>query len=114
VLGHSQCGAITATLEALRRPSQIQSRGLRSIVERVRPSVQELFETPLRDDWDSLVRHAVRANIRASVAHLQHGSETLEQLHDEAGLLIVGAEYNLESGYVEFLDGATSGRGVGE
>ena len=114
VLGHSQCGAILATLEELRRPTQTQSRNLRSIVERVRPSVQELTETPLRDDWDALVRHAVRANIRASVAHLQHGSESLEQLTEEAGLLIVGAEYDLETGVVEFLDGATSGVGVRE
>jgi carbonic anhydrase len=113
VLGHSQCGAILATLEELRRPSQSQSRNLRSIVERVRPSVQELAETPLRDDWDALVRHSVRANIRSSVAHLQHGSESLERL-TEAGLLIVGAEYDLETGVVEFLDGATSRRGVRE
>src|SRR3990170_2915351 len=74
VLGHSGCGAITATLEELQRPTEIQSRNLRSIVDRVRPSVETLFATDLRNDLDALVEQAVRANIRASVNHLRHGS----------------------------------------
>ena len=103
VLGHSQCGAILATLEELRRPTESQSRNLRSIVDRVRPSVESLFATHLRDDWDALVSEAVRANIRASVDHLRHGSEVLEHLTTD-GLLVVGAEYSLETGVVEFFD----------
>ncbi len=74
VLGHSQCGAILATLEALQRPAENQSRNLRSIVDRVRPSVEGLLTTDLRHDPDALVGRAVRANIRASVDHLRHGS----------------------------------------
>jgi carbonic anhydrase len=103
VLGHSQCGAILATLEELRRPTESQSRNLRSIVDRVRPSVEMLFATHLRDDGDALVREAVRANIRASVDHLRHGSEVLEQLTAD-GLLVVGAEYSLETGVVDFFE----------
>ena len=105
VLGHSQCGAILATLEELQRPAENQSRNLRSIVDRVRPSVEELLETDLRHDLDALVQHAVRANIRVSVNHLRHGSEELEHLIQNDGLLIVGAEYSLETGLVEFFDG---------
>lgn len=104
VLGHSSCGAILATLEELRRPTEKQSKNLRSIVERVRPSVEGLLETPLRDDPAALVRQAVRANVRNSVDHLRHGSEVLERLIQEQGLLVVGAEYSLETGAVEFLD----------
>ena len=104
VLGHSQCGAITATVEELQRPTAMQSRNLRSIVDRVRPSVEGLLDTELRHDYDALVKHAVRANIRASVAHLRHGSELLEQLINDSGLSVVGAEYSLETGVVEFLD----------
>ena len=66
VLGHSQCGAILATLEELRRPTENQSRNLRAIVDRVRPSVEGLLATDLRHDESALVRQAVRANIRAS------------------------------------------------
>lgn len=104
VLGHSQCGAILATLEELQQPTD-QSRNLRSIVDRVRPSVEALLATELRHDPEALVRQAVRANIRASADHLRHGSEVLEQLVQTNGLLVVGAEYSLETGVVEFFDG---------
>jgi carbonic anhydrase len=105
VLGHSQCGAIRATLDELQRPRDNQSRNLHSIVDRIRPSVEGLFATELRHDPDALVRQAVRANIRASVAHLRYGSALIEQLVRESGLLVVGAEYSLETGLVDFFDG---------
>jgi carbonic anhydrase len=104
VLGHSQCGAITATLEELRRPTENQSRNLRSIVDRVRPSVEGILEAGGMQDPDTLVDRAVRANIRASTNQLRHGSEVLEQLIQEDGLLVVGAEYALDTGIVEFLE----------
>ncbi|HEY0513039.1 MAG TPA: carbonic anhydrase [Thermoanaerobaculia bacterium] len=109
VLGHSQCGAILATLEELQRPTVNQSPNLRSIVDRVRPSVEALLETDLRHDLGALVKQAVRANIRASVDHLRHGSRILEQLIQEGRLLIVGAEYALDTGAVEFFDGVPGG-----
>ncbi|MDZ4828987.1 MAG: carbonic anhydrase [Phycisphaerae bacterium] len=105
VLGHSQCGAIQATLEELQQPTANQSKNLRSIVDRVRPSVEALLATELRHDPEALVRHAVRANISASANHLRHGSEMLEQLIQSDGLLVVGAEYSLETGIVDFFDG---------
>ncbi len=104
VLGHSQCGAVLATLEELQQPTDNQSRNLRSIVDRVRPSVEALLATELRHDPDALVRHAIRANIRVSANHLRHGSELLEQLIQKGGLLVVGAEYSLETGVVDFFD----------
>ena len=104
VLGHSRCGAVEATLDELRRPSAKQSRYLYSIVERVRPSVEPLLSTPLRDDPAALMRDAVRANVRVSASQLRHGSELLESLASE-GLLVVGAEYSLENGMVDFFDG---------
>ena len=104
VLGHSQCGAILATLEELQQPTDCQSRNLRSIVDRIRPSVETLLATELRHDPGALVREAVRANIRASANHLRHGSQVLEQLVQNSGLLVVGAEYSLETGAVDFFD----------
>ena len=105
VLGHSQCGAILATLEELQQPTANRSRNLSSIVDRVRPSVEGLLRTELRHDPDALVRHAVRANVGVSVSHLRHGSELLEKLIQSNGLVVVGAEYSLETGVVEFFDG---------
>jgi carbonic anhydrase len=105
VLGHTQCGAIQATLEQLQQPMNHQSRNLRSIVDRVRPSVEVLLATELQHDPAALTEHAVRANIRASANHLRHGSEILERLIEEDGLMVVGAEYSLETGAVCFFDG---------
>ncbi|MSO49454.1 MAG: carbonic anhydrase [Acidobacteria bacterium] len=104
VLGHSSCGAIVATVEELGRPTQDQSKNLRTIVDRIRPSVEPLLATELRHRPDELVHQAVRANIRASVSHLRHGSEVLEQLIAREGLMVVGAEYSLETGAVDFFD----------
>ena len=105
VMGHSQCGAIVATLEELQGRATNQSRNLRSIVDRVRPSVETLMAGLGSDaDPDTLVREAVRANVRASVNHLRNGSELLERLIREKGLLVVGAEYSLETGVVEFFE----------
>jgi carbonic anhydrase len=107
VLGHSRCGAILATLDELRRPTEKQSRHLRSIVDRVRPSVEALFATARHDDPDALVRDAVRANVRVSASQLRHGSELLEQLGDRGELTVVGAEYSLDTGVVDFFDGVS-------
>ncbi|MBL9156916.1 MAG: carbonic anhydrase [Verrucomicrobiales bacterium] len=105
VMGHSNCGAIEATIDELQRPQANRSRNLSSIVNRIRPSVETLLETGLSQDRSALVRFAVRSNIRASVDHLRHGSEILERLIDKEGLAVVGAEYSLETGLVEFFDG---------
>ncbi|MGH9337255.1 MAG: carbonic anhydrase [Vicinamibacteria bacterium] len=104
VLGHSRCGAVLATLEELMRPREKQSRNLRSIVDRIRPSVEGLLATEFRNDRDALLRHAVRANIRASANQLRHGSEVLEQLIQGGRVLVAGAEYSLETGVVDFLE----------
>jgi carbonic anhydrase len=105
VLGHSGCGAIQATIETLQQPTANQSGSLRSIVDRVRPSVEALMATDLRHDTAALMRQAVRANIRASVNHLRNGSDILERLIQKDGLLVVGAEYSLDTGEVCFFDG---------
>ena len=113
VLGHSRCGAVEATIEELQRPTESQSRNLQSIVDRVRPAVDHLLQTELRHDPEALMHHAVRANIRASANQLRHGSRIIEQLVREDGLLVVGAEYSLETGVVDFFDGVPVDRGQG-
>jgi carbonic anhydrase len=104
VLGPSRCGAIDATLEALRQPQVPQSVNMRSIVDRIRPSIEALMATDLKFDNAALGRYAVRANIRVSASHLRHGSASLEELIEKQGLLVVGAEYSLETGVVDFFD----------
>jgi carbonic anhydrase len=106
VLGHSNCGAVHATLEQLARPWREQSRNLRSIVDRIRPAVEGLLDgSGPAPDARTLEALAVRANIRMAADHLRHGSEVLEQLIQQDGLVVVGAEYSLATGIVEFFDG---------
>jgi carbonic anhydrase len=106
VLGHTRCGAVQATLEELQRPADTGSRNLESIVERIRPTAEALMDTNLRGDPDALMHAAVRANVRHSVDALRHGSDLLESMVQEGRLLVVGAEYALETGVVDFFAGA--------
>jgi len=104
VLGHSTCGAVLATLDELRRPTENHQGNINSIVDRIKPSVEGLLETEGAGDPKILEKHAVRANIRASVNQLRHGSEILEHLVRNDSLLVVGAEYSLNTGIVDFFD----------
>lgn len=106
VMGHTQCGAIDATLKQLEQPTEQRSPNLRSIVDRIRPSIEPLFGTELRYDREKLASAATRANIQSSVSHLRHGSEILERLAATDGLSVVGAEYSLETGVVQFIEQA--------
>lgn len=105
VLCHSQCGAVQATLRELEQPTENRSPNLRAIVDRIRPSVQSLLDTDEPLNRDTLLRRSVRANCRASADRLRHGSGILEDLIETDGLLVVGAEYSIENGMVDFFDG---------
>jgi carbonic anhydrase len=104
VMGHSQCGVVIAAVEEVLGEPTSESRNVRSIVDRLRPTVQTLVTNRKDRDMESLVADAVRANVRASVDHLRHGSELLERMIQNDGVLVVGAEYSLESGVVTFFD----------
>jgi len=103
VLGHTGCGAVEATIKELRQPAGQQSANIAAIVSRVQPSVEGLIDTI--DDDEELLRHAVRENVRQSADALRHGSTIIEYMVDRGDLMIVGAEYCLESGEVDFFDG---------
>jgi carbonic anhydrase len=105
ILGHSRCGAIEATLRQLTESREEESPNMRVIVECVRPSVEALLADGPDDDPGTLVGRAVRANVRASVAHMRRGSEIIEALERDEGLLIIGADYSLETGLVDFFAG---------
>ncbi len=104
VLGHTRCGAVAATLNQIRQPQASRSQHLRSIVERIRPAVEPLSEIRTDLTPEQLLERAIRSNIRMSVNQLRHGSSFLEEIHDSGSLWIVGAEYSLESGEVDFFE----------
>lgn len=104
VMGHTQCGAVRATLDEMHRANGLQSKNIQSIVDRIRPSLEPFIHTELWGNPEELSRHATRANVRASVNQLRHSSNVLEHLIDREGLMIIGAEYDLHTGQVEFLE----------
>ena len=106
VLGHSMCGAVMATIDELEKPSEGKSSNVLSIVNRIRPTVEPLFETELRNDSGKLLEASIQANILASTNHLMHGSQMLERLVQQGDLEIIGAEYSLATGEVKFFEQA--------
>lgn len=104
VMGHTRCGAVSATVDELAKPAAERSEALHAIVDRIRPAVEVLMDTPLSDDKQSLAHHAIRANIRLATDHLRHGSRALEWHVQQDKVLIVGAEYSIETGRVDFFD----------
>lgn len=102
VLGHSNCGAIIATLNALREPSDEHSPNLLAIVEQISPSVQSVLNGNKQQDDKQLIQSACRENVRTTINRLTAESTVLESLVDTDGLQIVGAEYSLETGIVDF------------
>jgi carbonic anhydrase len=105
VMGHTGCGAIDAALEVVQHGAVNGSRNLLQIVRRVQPAIEALVSTELSKDPERLKREAMRANVRASVNHLRHGSEIIERLAAESGLAVVGSELDLHTGEVNFFDG---------
>ena len=103
VLGHTRCGAIAATIDYLQHPDDSHSRNLRDIVERIRPAVERVVAEDAHESAEDLAHRAMRANIACSVDHLRHDSPVLEQLIRDEGVVVIGAEYSLETGLVTFL-----------
>lgn len=105
VLGHTRCGAVEATLDQLQRPTEGRSRHLQSIVDRIRPAIAGLLNTELGTNRELLMKVGVRTNVSMSANFLRHGSTLIEQMIGDGQLLVVGAEYSLETGEVDFFDG---------
>src|SRR4051794_12280232 len=107
VMGHTHCGAVSATVKAIETGLGPESRNIRSITDRIVPHIEGLVRP---GNTDGIIREAVRANIRASADHLRHGSALLEQLVVAGRVAVVGAEYELETGAVHFFDGVPASR----
>ncbi len=110
VLGHTFCGGVGATLDVLQNRAKPGSRGLTSIVDRIRPAIEPLLQTGLAREPDALMRVATRANVRAAANQLRHGSEIIERMIAERGLFVVGGVYDLATGEVDFFDGVPAAR----
>lgn len=104
VLGHSNCSAVEATIDTIEKGAEVESPNLRSIVDAIRPGVEPLMQTEHRNDRNKLSSAAVKANIQTSVAELKRGPGVLDHLIRTDGLVVIGAEYSLQTSEVEFFE----------
>ncbi len=100
VLGHSGCGAVNATINHVLGQDPPETDGLRSIVERIEPSIVPLAEVV--KDRTELLERGIVANVRSSVSRLEHGSALIERLIATTDLAVVGAVYDIPTGRVRF------------
>jgi carbonic anhydrase len=108
-MGHSRCGAVIATLEELAKGGPPPTPETHSIVGRIGVSVADVPGVGTTPADDDILGRAIRANISASASRLRTGSPVLEGLIAEGSLVVVGAEYSLETGVVDFFDGVPEG-----
>ena len=106
VMGHTRCGAIAAAARQIQKGEAPTSDNVLRITSRIRTIIEPVLATPGLADP---LRAAMRANVLASVAQLSHGSKMIEELVQLNRLRVVGAEYELESGCVRFLEHAEQG-----
>jgi carbonic anhydrase len=100
-MGHTRCGAVSATVNSLTTGQNHESKNIRSITDRIAPHIASLVHG---SNSEAVVREAMRANVRASVDHLRHGSQIIEELVLSGRVAVVGAEYELETGEVHFFE----------
>jgi carbonic anhydrase len=107
VMGHTRCGAVSATVQALETGHGSESKNIRAITDRIAPHLEHVVRHPT--DGKPSIEAAIRANVRACTHHLRHGSRLLEDLVLAGRVVVVGAEYELETGQVHFFDGVPAG-----
>ncbi len=105
VLGHSQCGAVKATLGEIEKPSGGLSPNITAIVDQIRAGVEPIARPANQEQPEDLLTQAIRANVSATAEKLRQTSPILKDLIANDGLQVVGAEYSLKTGEVEFFDG---------
>ena len=102
VMGHTDCGAVSAAIAELSEPTSDTPRNIKGLVDRMIPAIKSV--RPHQDEDGAWMRQAVRANVAASLRHLLQTSGPIKEAVGAQTLTAVGAEYNLSTGAVEFLD----------
>lgn len=105
VMGHTRCGAIAASVKALRSGDDPESRNLRAITDRIAPNLRGYLRAASGRPEEEVLRESMRLNVQASCDNLRHASRLLEDLVSAGRVQVVGAEYELETGRVNLLDG---------
>lgn len=103
VMGHTQCGAITATIEHIEHRQEVVSENINDIVGRIKPHIFPIMRLPHLSHEEKVAR-AVEANVLASVSQLAHSSRLIEGLVAQGKITIIGAVMDLSTGKVDFME----------
>jgi carbonic anhydrase len=98
VLGHEGCGAIKATVDAIKSGTELPPH-LNALQHGIAPGIESIAKGGTYED-------CVIANVRTQVANLRQAKPVLAQAVASGDLRIVGAEYTLHSGKVTLVDSA--------
>ena len=105
VLGHTNCGAIRASMDVLRTGDRPESRNLRAITDRIVPQIRGIVRNPGAMTDAQIWRAAMRCKVEGCADDLRHGSQLLEEMVLAGQVAVVGADYDLATGKVDFFDG---------
>ncbi|RDU24160.1 carbonic anhydrase [Anaerosacchariphilus polymeriproducens] len=103
LLGHENCGAITAAVEAKEQPSKQDTKSIHELLTKINPSVEKAEALNLKDK-DSLIDKAIDFNIEAGVKELKESSEILKKGIEDKDVQVIGAKYILDSGEVTWFE----------
>lgn len=97
VMGHTQCGAITAACKGSKLGH------VTALLDKILPSVEKV--RPTFDDITSpkAIRQVAIENVFNSIKQIRKRSSILKEMEDNGEIKIVGALYHIESGKVDFL-----------
>lgn len=107
VMGHTNCGAVSAALDIEQNRKGVPSENIRDIINRILPSIKPIVRNSKINPQLSkeiILKECIQANTMASINEIRYGSKIIESLIENKKLAIVGAEYSLETGKVTFFE----------
>ena len=94
VLGHANCGAVSAALKNLKFDDHIQA-----VVDAIHPAIKDIKGTSSDD-----LEKAIKANAKYVVAQLKNAKPAISRLVSQEKIKIVAGYYRLDTGAVDILD----------
>ncbi len=98
VVGHTACGAVRATVDAVRTHAPASGTDVDTLVEALVPAVEEAEH----DGGDDVVGTAVRVHVERVVGTLRD-APVISTALAEGTVAVVGAVYDLDTGRVDVL-----------
>ena len=99
ILGHTGCGAVTATVEHLKNPAD-QPKEVAALLSRIEPALRKVLDEGSRDQQ---ISRSVKSNVKHAVRKLSSVGD-LRHCIDAGEVRVVGAVYDMHTGKVNLVD----------